>query len=51
MVCPYCNSELEKGFIQSPHEIAWHKGEKRHIFGRAAFREESVVLSDLSFMK
>ena len=51
MICPYCNNEMEKGFIQRPQEIAWHKGEKKHLFGRAEFHDGSVVLSELSFMK
>ena len=49
MKCPYCNNEMEKGLIQSPHEISWLKGEKRKFFGRAEFHKDSVVLSELSF--
>ena len=51
MKCPYCNNEMEKGLIQSPQEISWLKGEKRKFFGRAEFHKDSVVLSELSFMK
>ena len=51
MKCPYCNNEMEEGYIQSPHEISWKKGTKRHVFGRAQFHEGSVVLSELSYMK
>ena len=51
MKCPYCDNEMELGFIQSPHEISWKKGEKRPLFGRAQFHEGSVMLSELSFMK
>ena len=51
MKCPYCNKEMEEGLIQSPHEIAWLKGEKRHIFGRAEFHDDAVVLSELSLVK
>ena len=51
MQCPYCNSEMEQGFIQSPQELSWKKGAKRPVLGRAAFHEGSVVLSELSFMK
>ncbi len=51
MKCPYCNNEMEKGLIQSPHEICWIKGEKRKVFVRAEFHKDSVVLSELSFMK
>ena len=51
MVCPYCGKEMEKGHLQSPHEIAWLKGEKRHLFGRAGLHDGSVVLSELSYLK
>ena len=51
MNCPYCNNEMLKGLIQSPQEISWLKGEKRKFCGRAEFHKDSVVLSELSFMK
>ena len=51
MKCPYCNIEMEQGFIQSPQEISWKKGEKRPLLGRAQFHEGSVILSELSFIK
>ena len=51
MLCPYCGKEMEKGLIQSPHEIAWLKGEKRHAFARAELHEDSIVLSELSFLR
>lgn len=51
MKCPYCSNEMELGVIQSPHEISWKKGLKRPVVGRAVFHPDSVVLSELSFMK
>lgn len=51
MKCPYCGNEMEQGFIQSPQEISWKKGDKRPFLGRAQFHEGSVILSELSFMK
>ena len=51
MRCPYCSNEMEEGIIQSPHEISWKKGTKRPLIGRAQFHEDSVVLSELSFMR
>ncbi len=51
MNCPYCGHEMELGVIQSPHEISWKKSLKRPVFGRAAFHEGSVVLSELSFLR
>ncbi len=51
MKCPYCNDKMEKGLIQSNHEIAWLPGEKRKLLGRAEFHQGAVVLSELSFLK
>ncbi len=51
MICPYCQREMEVGVIQSPHEIAWLKGEKRRLFGNPEFHKGSVVLSRLSLLK
>lgn len=51
MNCPYCGKEMEKGLIQSPHGLAWLKGEKRHTFARAELHEGSVVLSELSMLR
>ncbi len=51
MRCPYCGKETERGIIQSPQEIAWIKGERKHFFGKAEFHEDSVVLSEFSFLK
>jgi len=50
MKCPYCEQEMEIGTIQSPNELAWLKGSKKHLFGRGEFHEDSVVLSRLSFL-
>ena len=49
MNCPYCGKEMEKGVIQSPHEISWQK--KKSFIGRAMFHENSIVLSELSMLK
>lgn len=51
MQCPYCGKEMEQGLLQSLQEIAWLKGEKRRLLGRASFHEGSVVLSELSEWK
>ena len=51
MKCPYCNKEMEKGLIESPHEINWKKREKRSLFGNADFHNDAVVLSELSYLK
>lgn len=50
MKCPYCDGEMEKGLIQSPHEISWIPGSYRQILGRAIFHD-GVVLSKLSMLK
>ena len=51
MKCPYCGKEMEKGLLQSPQEIAWLNGERKHFFGKAEFHDGSVVLSEFSFLK
>lgn len=51
MNCPYCGKEMEKGLIESQHEINWKSGEKRKIFGASFFHKDSVILSELSFTK
>lgn len=51
MNCPYCNTEMEIGVIQSSQEISWLKGEKRKFLVRAEFHDGSVVLSESSFIK
>ena len=51
MKCPYCGKAMEKGLIQSPQEIAWLKGKKRPLWGRAKLHDGSVVLSGLSVTK
>lgn len=51
MRCLYCNNEMVKGIIQSSQELSWLKGEKRKFFGRAEFHKDSVVLSELSFVR
>lgn len=48
MTCPYCGKEMEKGVIQSPHEINWKK--KKAFIGRAMFHKGSIVLSELSYL-
>ena len=51
MNCPYCNVEMEKGLIQSQHELNWFKGEKRKFFGRAFFYDDAITLSEMSYIK
>ena len=50
MKCPYCENEMELGFIQSVQEISWKKGEKRPLLNKAKFHEGSVILSELSLI-
>lgn len=46
MNCPYCNNEMEKGLIQSPHEISWLKGENASFLDEQNFiRIPSYCLS------
>ena len=45
MRCPYCDNEMELGLVQSPHEIAWLKGDTKHAFAIAAAHKDAIVLS------
>ena len=51
MLCPWCNTEMERGLIQSPHEIGWIPGDKKRFFARPELYEDAVVLSELNFFK
>jgi len=48
MQCPYCGNEMELGLVQSPHEIAWFKGNTKHAFTIAAAHKDAIVLSPLN---
>ena len=47
MNCPYCNSEMKNGVIQSQHEIKWQKS--RRIFMYKS--ENDITLSALNIWK
>lgn len=46
MKCPYCNEEMERGFIISGHEIVWEP--KRRYIGGSILYNDVVVLSEIS---
>ena len=43
MKCPYCNNEMEKGFIQTGNRIAWTK--QQHKFSLLP-KEGEVMLGN-----
>ena len=51
MNCPYCKNEMEKGLIQSPQEITFIKGDKRKFATSSFLNEDSVILSERSFIR
>ena len=51
MICPICETEMERGLMQSSGHIGWIKGDERTIFYNPDFFEGSVVLSKASFIK
>ena len=51
MNCPYCKNEMEKGLIQSPQEITFIKGDKRKFAEASFLNEDSVILSERSFIR
>ena len=51
MLCPYCSVEMEKGFIQSPHELLWTKEPVWSFWKRSrrSLPKGSVVLGEAHF--
>ena len=49
MKCPYCNEEMEQGFIENAAEISWRK--KLYHIPYARFNKVTVVLSESSFTR
>lgn len=49
MNCPYCNKEMEKGFIQSPHEINWSP--KKYFCNSSDIHSDMIVLGESNFIK
>ena len=47
MKCPYCKKDMEAGQIRNPREIAWIKGNERHVVS-AKFLKDSVILAEMN---
>ena len=45
MKCPYCQEELEQGFIQSGHNILWTK--KKHIISTHSQGKDDFTVANL----
>lgn len=43
MKCPYCNEEMEKGYIQSARPIFW--GEEKHKISFQPNRDKEFTIS------
>lgn len=47
MKCPYCNQEMENGFVQSARDIFW--GEKKHkLFFTPNEKEVKLAIGGLN---
>ena len=47
MKCPYCDSEMKKGYIQSSYPIAWTPRKLKFFTFSAFYAEDSCVLADV----
>lgn len=47
MKCPYCGSEMKKGYIQSSNPIAWTPQKLKFFTYKAFYAEDSCVLADI----
>ena len=47
MKCPYCNSEMKKGYIESSHPLAWTPRKLKLFTLNAFYDEDSYVLADI----
>ncbi len=47
MKCPYCQEELEQGFIQSGHNILWTK--KKHIISTHSQGKDDFIVAKNPF--
>jgi len=48
MKCPYCDTEMEKGVIQSAREVFW-SCKKRKLFFRASADKGDVLIAQLGW--
>lgn len=44
MKCPYCQNEMENGFIQSGRNILWVQ--KKHIISTNAKNENDIIIAN-----
>ena len=50
MKCPYCNSELTKGYIYSPRTLSWTTEELKTFCESSLTKEENIVLSETGLL-
>lgn len=43
MICPFCNKEMKKGYLQSPGIIIWGPRKKRLLF--TAYNEDEFYVN------
>ena len=47
MKCPFCDSEMKKGYIESSHPIAWTPRKLKFFTFKAFYAEDSRLLADI----
>ncbi|WP_317856258.1 PF20097 family protein [Chakrabartyella piscis] len=43
MKCPYCNQEMEKGYVQSSHGVFWSKKKHKAMFQPNTGKDEFFI--------
>ena len=43
MKCPYCNTEMVEGFVQSSEQIFFNRGKKARFFASGDIRSRSLT--------
>ncbi|MEA5085575.1 MAG: PF20097 family protein [Lachnospiraceae bacterium] len=47
MKCPYCNEEMELGYLQSSHSMFWGAEKHKHMFRPSAKKGELAMAINL----
>ena len=50
MKCPYCNKEMEKGYIQSKHGLGWNR-KKRVLAVSSGWFADQPLLIDVGIVR
>ena len=49
MKCPYCNKEMEKGYIQSRHGLGWNRKKRVLAIDSAWFADQPLEYESVAY--